>query len=659
MNQNADNRQSILKQRGGIWSVIGVLLVAGIVATFVIQTLPKPKPPAPFEADTPRHLIVISIDTLRADHIGAYGHKAAKTPILDNLAAEGVMFERHYTCYPLTLPSHLTQLTGVSTLGHRVRDNLYHRLAPQIITLPEVLNKNGFTCGAFVSAYTMHGGSGIERGFAVYDDEGVNSTPPGRMTVPERKAEDTLARAAKWLEKVGTEKRLFCYIHLFDPHAPYDPPADLKAEFAGKPNGLYDAEIAYTDRELGKFFNKAKALGIFDNALVVVTADHGEGLGEHDELSHGYFCYDTTTHIPLILRGGKTIKAGGRPAAITRNYDLSPTLMELLGVEDGVFAAQFHGRSLRDVCENPAFDPGLNAYIESHYGYINTGWAKIRGLRGKDALTLFSGELVERLEDPAQTNNVAAQRADAVAKDREEIARTLNSLRPPAGARVHKPGDPGLGTPYPGESFSEQSFEAENIADTRDNKAPSTQAKQLLRYQEAELAYDEERFEACAAMLRDLLKQAPDLVPARKLLAAVNQLRVQRETKTLDDDDAYRMTQEAFENLLAGAEQIERTGNREAAYRMRLNAALLACWLGKDQLFEKAYAPYRAVPTPELQWLLFIARYIDGEKKAEFIAEAETFLKSARLPENVRHDAQATLQLMREGKPLKLAPWEQ
>lgn len=658
MSEYTDNRKSVFSRRGGIWTVVGVLLVAGIVILMFIQPRPRPSPRDP-PGEAPRHLIVISIDTLRADHLGCYGHAGAKTPVLDKLASEGVLFERHYTCYPLTLPAHLTQLTGVSTLGHRVRDNLYHRLPDQLMTLPEVLSMYGFGCGAFVSAYTMHQGSGIERGFEVYDDEGVAALPAGRMTVPERKAAQTLGRAAEWLKgQAPGGKRLFCFVHLFDPHAPYDPPADLKAEFAGKEHGLYDAEIAYADRCIGEFFDRLRAMRIYDNAVIVVTADHGEGLGQHDELTHGYYCYDTTTRVPLIVRGGAHTTAGGRAPAVTRNYDLAPTLMDLLGVEHSAYTRQFHGRSLADICAKPDHDPGLSAYVESHYGHINTGWAKIRGLRAKGSLTLFSGELAEHFEAAAQADNIAEQRPEQVARAREEITRLLNSLRPAPNSHVRRAGDPGLGTPYPGESISEQSFEPENIADTRDRKSPRSQARVLLKYQQAELEYDGEHFETCEQLLGQLTKDAPDFVPAHKLLAAVHQLRIVTLGTAMDADEGYKRAKAAFESLLAAADVIEQTSSREAALRMRMNAALLALWLGNDQLFNKAYRPHHSAPPPELEWLMFLNRYIDSPTDKRTLEEAEAFLRRALLPDSMRQDAQATLEKMRKGEKLNLAPWE-
>lgn len=644
-----------LHRKGPLWTLLGLLLVLGIVGLAVFNALrPAPDQPAPSPQAAPTHLILISIDTLRADHLGCYGHGAGHTPEIDKLAAQGALFERHYTCYPLTLPAHLTQLTGVSSLGHRVRDNLYHKLPEQFVTLPEQLTAQGFTCGAFVSAFTMRSGSGLERGFSLYDDEGVHAPPAGKLTIPERKAEATLGRAARWLEQNRDQRRLFCFVHLFDPHAPYDPPADLKARYAGQQHGAYLAEIAHVDRQLGLFFEKLRSLGIYDQALIALTADHGEGLGEHDELSHGYFCYDSTTRVPLILRGGP-VKAGIRPAGVVRNYDLAPTLADLLGIDDARIRAQAHGQSLRPMLEDPGRDLGLSCYIESHYAFLNANWAKIRGLRTRQGLTLLSGDFVEHYRDDRQTGNEPGH--EQAARDREEIVRLLSSLKPPRGGKA-KPGAAAQpGSPYPGESATEQDFEPENIHDTRHLEPPARNAALLLRYQQAELAYDEERFDTCAALLRRLISDAPGLLMAHKLLAGVNQQLVKVEWRQLGLQRAGQLTREAAESLRAGAEISEASGNAENASRLRLNGALLALWLNDAGLFE-SLAGRQAQPA--LHWLGFLLRYrlAAGDARREEAARAEAWLAGAELDGPVRTEAEKSLSVMKQDGELKLAPWE-
>jgi Sulfatase len=657
----ANPAPNLLNRKGPIWTILGVVLVLGIIAVTGYRTIYAPTSngntePTPGGDKAPRHLIVISIDTLRADHLGCYGHAAAHTPNIDKLASEGARFEKHYSCYPLTLPSHLTQLTGVSTLGHRVRDNLYHRLPEQFSTLPEELSKQGFTTGAFVSAFTMRSGSGIERGFSLYDDEGVREAQKGKLTIPERKAEVTLGRASDWLKKNKDAQRVFCFVHLFDPHTPYSPPADLAAKFAGKPNTGYEAEIAYTDRELGRFFDQLRALSMFDNAVIAITADHGEGLGEHDELSHGYFCYDATTHVPLIIRapGLKACK----PVSLTRNYDLAPTLLDLLAIRSEPIARQTHGRSLKAALEKPEEDLGLMAYIESHYAYLNTNWAKIRALRTSSSLTVFSGDLVEHFVEPRQLQSQHDTHPGEVQRARAEIERLLGSLMPPRRGKGVPGQGGGMGTPYPGEAATEQNFEPETINDTRELPAPISKAKLLLRYQEAELAYDEQIYQGCAEKLRKLIIDEPRFLMAHKLLAGVDQLLVETEWKTLGAERARELTREAARSLATGADLSEAARNYENALRMKRNAALLGVWLNDAALLQTLKAGAEA--DAALAWLDWLVRYrVAASAARQTVAnEAEQWLAQAKLEEPIKQQALADLKKMLNAEALKLAPWE-
>ncbi|MEE9311650.1 MAG: sulfatase, partial [Planctomycetota bacterium] len=378
---------------GGRWTILALVLIGGIIATKYIDQAGNNSVNTDSSDESeamPRHLVVISIDTLRADYLGCYGKEGANTPNIDALAKDGVMFERHYSSYPLTLSAHLTQLTGVSSLGHRVRDNLHHSLPAGITTLPEVLKKHNFKTGAFVSAHTMKSGSGIERGFDVYDDEDVAQPEKGKLTVAERDAETTLKLAGDWIASTGGD-RAFCFIHLFDPHAPYQAQAIAGTTSESSTNQRYAGEISYVDQQIGVFIERLRKIEMLDNTLIVITSDHGEGLGEHDELTHGYYCYDTTTHVPLIIRGGPDIKAGTKVPSIVRNYDLAPTLVELLGISSDKIKSQTHGLSLLPLINQPDKKLGLSAYVESHYAFLNANWAKIRGLRTDKGLALFSG----------------------------------------------------------------------------------------------------------------------------------------------------------------------------------------------------------------------------------------------------------------------------
>lgn len=650
----ADEAQpSVFKRKGGIWTVIGLLLVGGMVAVGVWKVMDKGDTPEPAPTFTPpKHLIVISIDTLRADHLGCYGYDKPTSPRIDALAKEGVVFERHYTCYPLTLPAHLTQLTGVSTLGHRVRDNLYHSLPGELQTLPEAMKAQGFKTGAFVSAHTMKAGSGLERGFEVYDDKDVRTVEPGRLTVRERKAPETLKLAGDWIAGQGGD-RMFCYIHLFDPHAPYEPHPDAGAQFHGDNNARYDGEIAYTDRELGYFLSRLEEMGILKDAMVVITSDHGEGLGEHNELTHGYYCYDTTTHVPLIISGAPGVKAGTRVPGVVRNYDLAPTLVDLMGLDARDFLKQMHGVSLVPAMRDGT-DLGLSAYIESHYAWLNADWAKIRGLRTRDSLALFAGDEALYFTDDKQLKHVANE--PAINEARTEINRLMNAWLPPRKGRGEVR-ESTTGSPYPGESAIAQDFEAEKINDTIGHPSPHAKVAVLRAYQAAELEYDSERFSACAEKLRELLKSEPDFIMAHKLLAAVNQGVIKSEWKQLGVDRSKELARETADSLKRVAAIEASHKQAQAAENTRRNMALVLVWLNDIKALRELSG---GTDDPAIDWMFHLVSYRVADKahEPEAATEAGKFLQSQPPGLPFMADAQKDLQRMQAGEMLKLAPWE-
>ncbi|MCC7508483.1 MAG: sulfatase [Planctomycetes bacterium] len=646
----SQTQPNLFRRKGGIWSYVGLALVAGMASVWAYNTWFKPEPdPAPAAPTAPRHLVLISIDTLRADHLGSYGYSKKTSPNMDALAQQGVLFEQHYSCYPLTLPAHLTQFTGVSSLGHRVRDNLYHRLPDELGTLAEAMQGEGFKTGAFVSAHTMKGGSGLERGFEVYDDSDVRTLVPGRMTIAERKAPHTLKLAGDWISQQGAE-RFFCFIHLFDPHAPYESHSGFTE---GDDNiARYDGEIAFTDAEIGRFIERLRTLDVFKDTLIVITSDHGEGLGEHGEMTHGYFCYESTTHVPLIVHGAPGIKAGTRVPWVVRNYDLAPTLVELMQLKSDVIRKQAHGVSLVPQMKDPAADPGLSAFVESHYAYLNANWSKIRGLRTDDDLTLFSGSDVVQTRAGKAVEDPAAVRAA-----RDEITRLMGAWVPPRKGSA-KPRESTSGSPYPGEVPMAQSFDPESLNDTRDLPSPHAMKDVLRAYQAAELAYDEEKFESCAESLRKLLAQHPDFAMAQRLLAAVTQGIVSANWRQIGREKCLELTREAAQALASASRSASRHGQPEGERAADLNRALLLAWLGDGRAAQDLAD---RVKDPRVAWFAALALYRDPATadRARVAETAAPLLKELKLSDADTKAAEAHLEAMRRGEALKLAPWEQ
>ena len=284
----------------------------------------------------PPNVLLVTIDTLRADHVGAYGYSAAATPVLDELAHRGVRFASVESAAPLTGPSHATILTGQYPPRHGVRENVSFLLEPGQTTLATRLRRRGYHTGAFVGAYPVAAGFGFGQGFDHFS-EGLHANP-GIGQGAERPANEVADAAVDWLRAAAPP--FFAWVHFYDPHAPYAPPPPFRERFADRP---YDGEIAFTDEQLGRVVGALREAGHAEDTLVLVLADHGEGLREHEEAGHGILIYESTLRVPLIVSGP------GVPRGLVVNdavgtVDVVPTLLALLGLEA---PADLPGRSLR------------------------------------------------------------------------------------------------------------------------------------------------------------------------------------------------------------------------------------------------------------------------------------------------------------------------
>ena len=328
------------------------------------------------------NLLVVTLDTTRADRLGCYGREGARTQTLDRLAATGTLFELCRTAVPITTPSHATIFTGTYPSSHGVRDNGLFHLPDEAVTLAEVLKKHGYTTGAAVGAFPLTRDWGLDQGFDFYDDHvtvdqederGVR-LQGRRMYYDERPAARVNEAILPWLRE-NADRPIFIWVHYWDPHLPYTAPAPFSDVFAHDP---YQAEIAYVDQVLGRLLDELDELGVADRTVVAVVGDHGEGLGEHGEDTHSMLLYDSTLHVPLIVR------APGWPAGVrvrepVGTVDLMPTLLELLGLDS---PAEVAGRSLtaamgggrRRGAEPPAY------YAETLSPRLSYGWGELRAL---------------------------------------------------------------------------------------------------------------------------------------------------------------------------------------------------------------------------------------------------------------------------------------
>jgi arylsulfatase A-like enzyme/Flp pilus assembly protein TadD len=349
----------------------------------------------PARAAVPRNVLLITIDTLRADRVGAYGNPNGLTPALDALAREGTVFERAYAHVPLTLPSHACILLGLTPPEHGVRDNSGYVVREGSTTLAGTLKKQGFATAAFVGSYAVDSRFGLNQGFDLYDDN-YGSQKFQEAVFVERRAGAVVDGALRWLE--GRREPWFLWVHCYDPHAPYEPPEPYKSRFAAAP---YDGEVAYTDSQLARIFNRLREDGLLEQTLVVVTADHGEGLGDHSEPTHGYFAYESTLRVPLIVRA-PGVKAG-RVSSTVAHVDIFPTVCEALGLRP---PSGLQGRALPEAGRKAPAERDI--YFECLYPYYSRGWAPLKGFLASGWKFIDSPipELYNLAKDPGEKTNL-------------------------------------------------------------------------------------------------------------------------------------------------------------------------------------------------------------------------------------------------------------
>jgi arylsulfatase A-like enzyme/Tfp pilus assembly protein PilF len=370
------------------------------------------------------NILLITLDTTRADHLGAYGYARAKTPNLDRLAASGVLFERAITAAPLTLPAHASLLTGRYPFRHGVRNNGSFTLADTTPTLATAFHAAGYRTAAFVSAFVLDRRYGLARGFEVYDD---------RLEL-ERGAADTVKAAGDWLVAATSDPRpFFVWVHLYDPHDPYEPPPPFKAAFADSP---YDGEIAYADQQIGELLGRLHASGRDGSLVVAVAGDHGESLGEHGEATHGLFVYESAIRIPMTV-GGANLPRGQRVSALVRGVDLAPTLLDAAALPP---LADIDGRSLVPLARGTGAGP-QDAYSETYFPQLYMNWAPLRSLQ--DARWKFidapSPELYDVQNDAGERANLAANDPARTATFRRAVVAAAGGAeRPAATARVDR-----------------------------------------------------------------------------------------------------------------------------------------------------------------------------------------------------------------------------
>jgi arylsulfatase A-like enzyme/Tfp pilus assembly protein PilF len=373
------------------------------------------------------NVILVTIDTVRADHLSCYGSETVETPNIDRLAAEGVRFTNTATTVPFTLPAHSSIMTGTYPPYHGVRENVGYFLDEDIPTIAELLAANGYYTTAFVSAFVLDARWGIARGFDNYfDDFDVASQRQINMASVQRDGGETVAETIRWLDQ-RPPGPFFLWLHLFDPHEPYAPPEPYLSRYSHP----YDGEIAYTDDLIGEFRTALEERGLLANSLLVVTGDHGEGLGDHGEGYHGYFVYDSTVHVPLIIRAPFADLAGRVVTEPVSHVDLQPTILAAVGLgsPEGT-----QGASLIPSLLGMGGTRNRAVYTESYYPLFHYGWAPLRSIRTTrhKYIGVPRPELFDFIDDRREEQNLFDQRQSLA----EDLEQRLTALLETLGREV-------------------------------------------------------------------------------------------------------------------------------------------------------------------------------------------------------------------------------
>ncbi|MEM7584650.1 MAG: sulfatase-like hydrolase/transferase [Acidobacteriota bacterium] len=411
--------------RGALWRAVPLWAVPLWGLSIAVLAVGACAPPKPHW-----NVLVVTFDTTRADHIGAYGYQAARTPVVDRLAEEGVLFEQAIAPVPITLPSHSSLMTGKAPLAHGVRDNGLFALGEEQTTLAEILRDVGYRTAAAIGSFPLTAEFGLDQGFELFDDHltspyedyyGQRVLPRERLFFEERRAARVNEAILPWLEEHADE-RFFIWLHYFDPHHPHEPPAPYDQLFAHR---LYDGEIAYSDESLGSVLEHLERLGVADNTLVVFTSDHGEGRGEHDESTHSMLAYQSTLHVPLVIKvpdGQQGIRVSERVSTM----DVVPTVLDLLGLEA---PAGLQGLSLRSVIEGgeASWRSTRPIYAETLSPRLSRGWGELRALvaDGKKYIHGPRPELFDLDLDPRELDDLFAEQPELAERMRGRLASYL------------------------------------------------------------------------------------------------------------------------------------------------------------------------------------------------------------------------------------------
>ncbi|HUP63291.1 MAG TPA: sulfatase-like hydrolase/transferase [Thermoanaerobaculia bacterium] len=448
-------------------------------------------------------IILVTIDTLRVDGVSFTGSTKAKTPFLDDLARKGIYFANAHSHNVVTFPSHTNILTGLLPYQHGVRDNAGFTLDPKHKSVAAYLKERGYATGAFVAAFPLDARVGLNAGFDVYNDEYPEGSAPNAFVVPERPAEEVLAPAVKWWDSV-TDRKKFLWVHVYEPHVPYAPRSPFKEQYPDQP---YYGEVAAVDDSLGKYLRPL--LEKNPGALVIVTSDHGEGMGEHGEVTHGLFAYEETLHVPLILYQKGRIKPRVEKSFVN-HIDIVPTIFAVLGLDQ---PKEMTGASLLDLKEP------RNTYFESLTASLNLGWAPLFGMihEGHKYVELPIAELYDLPRDPKEKSNILKENRRMTTRIRSLLA----AAAPKANAEIERNVSPEEAKNLMALGYLAGTAAAKKTYTADDD--PKTLVPFYARMNKAVMLYQEGKWDEAIDVAKKLLDDRPEMTLAKDLLAFVFQ----------------------------------------------------------------------------------------------------------------------------------------
>ncbi len=467
----------------------------------------------------PRYnVLLVTLDTTRADHIGCYGAADAYTPTLDALAQGGVVFEHAYATVPLTLPSHTSILTGLYPPENGMHLNGRGRLDEQLPNLADTLRREGYNTGAFLASVVLHAKHGLDHGFQLYDDDMAGGERQGHESHLMRNADQVVDSALSWLDG-RTDDPFFCWVHLFDPHAPYDSHAEVfQDRFDDRP---YDGDIAFADLHVGRLVEFLKSRSLYERTLIVVVGDHGEGLGDHLEDEHGFMLYNSTLRVPLIVSGPGFCRAGHRVETAVSQVDLFPTVLECLRIDA---PGRVSGVSLRDGLLGKPVRSRLR-YAETEAVSDAFGWAPLSGVADESwkYVRTTREELFNLQDDPEEVHNLSEARPEKLEEMRQRLESLRQQMAQHAAADVHLTDADRRKLESLGYLAGESTPRIRHDDDTR----TLPDVKDMIVYYKTEVdarrLIREGRIDEAIERLQNVIEASPEFIPARMTLGTALQ----------------------------------------------------------------------------------------------------------------------------------------